>query len=436
MKKLLFIVLLICTKQINAQVANDNCSGAISLGTLGTPPVCGAGIENGITDTLSATTVGATPDSPYLTEGPCGGGGTMASPANDIWYSFTMPGNSFGVNIVISNAGFTPNIALWEGSCSNLIGVGCTVGTAGSATLNLTGLDSAQTYLMQLSGNTGETGAFKMSINAFENCAGCMVGSTYTVNPLPINNMYGPNQTVNFCYHISKWEQVDINWFHGLTMVFGSGWNMATLTTTPPASCDGEGTWAYYPSGETSCASGVAFPAGFYYTSTLGASICAAGPGNTFGDNCSGDIAVGTWNFCFSIATNSTLNSASNLNVTFGTSGDGESGSWSSTGCLGDLPVILHFLPDTTNNTTGITTLTGNTKNGIYPNPNNGNFVIEPNSTTKQTMQVYDVNGKLVLAQTISGKTSIDATILNEGVYNISLQSNEGMINKRLVIVK
>ncbi len=72
----------------------------------------------------------------------------------------------------------------------------------------------------------------------------------------------------------------------------------------------------------------------------------------------------------------------------------------------------------------------------IYPNPNNGSFVIEPNSATKQTMQVYDVTGKLVLSQTISGKTSIDSSSLNEGVYNISLQSAEGVVNKRVVIVR
>ncbi|MHB8260802.1 MAG: choice-of-anchor tandem repeat GloVer-containing protein [Bacteroidia bacterium] len=72
----------------------------------------------------------------------------------------------------------------------------------------------------------------------------------------------------------------------------------------------------------------------------------------------------------------------------------------------------------------------------IYPNPNNGSFVIEPNSSAKQTMQVYDVNGKMVLSQTINGKTSIDASCLNEGVYNISLISNEGVVNKRVVIVR
>ncbi len=72
----------------------------------------------------------------------------------------------------------------------------------------------------------------------------------------------------------------------------------------------------------------------------------------------------------------------------------------------------------------------------VYPNPNNGSFVIEPSNATQQTMQVYDVNGKLVLSQTITGKTNIDASSLNEGVYNISLQSSESIVNKRLVIVR
>ena len=88
-------------------------------------------------------------------------------------------------------------------------------------------------------------------------------------------------------------------------------------------------------------------------------------------------------------------------------------------------------------NATGIAQISGlNTNISIYPNPNNGSFVIEPNSATKQTMQVYDVNGKLILSQTITGKTTIDAGNLNEGVYNISIISNEGVVNKRLVIVR
>ncbi len=71
----------------------------------------------------------------------------------------------------------------------------------------------------------------------------------------------------------------------------------------------------------------------------------------------------------------------------------------------------------------------------LYPNPSNGSFVIEPSNATKQTMQVYDVDGKMVLSQSINGKTSIDASSLNEGVYNISLISSEGVVNKRVVIL-
>ena len=72
----------------------------------------------------------------------------------------------------------------------------------------------------------------------------------------------------------------------------------------------------------------------------------------------------------------------------------------------------------------------------IYPNPNNGNFVIETTATTKQTLQVYDVNAKLILSQTINGKTNIDAGDLVDGIYNVSITRSDGVLNKRLVIVR
>jgi hypothetical protein len=85
---------------------------------------------------------------------------------------------------------------------------------------------------------------------------------------------------------------------------------------------------------------------------------------------------------------------------------------------------------------TGIEKYNANNTINLYPNPSNGSFIIEPSSITKQTMQMFDVTGKLVLSQAISSRTSVDASNLNEGVYNISLQSNEGVVNKRLVIVR
>jgi PKD repeat protein len=72
----------------------------------------------------------------------------------------------------------------------------------------------------------------------------------------------------------------------------------------------------------------------------------------------------------------------------------------------------------------------------IYPNPNNGNFTIEVPGLEKGLAQIYDVNGKLILSQAINGKAYIDASSLSEGIYNIVVTSNGGILNKRVVIIK
>jgi hypothetical protein len=84
----------------------------------------------------------------------------------------------------------------------------------------------------------------------------------------------------------------------------------------------------------------------------------------------------------------------------------------------------------------GINKFTPNNYLKIYPNPAQNNFTVETNATEKQTLQLFDVNGKLVLAQTINEKTIIDAGNLNAGVYSLSIISNEGVLTKKLVIVR
>ena len=89
------------------------------------------------------------------------------------------------------------------------------------------------------------------------------------------------------------------------------------------------------------------------------------------------------------------------------------------------------------NCTTDIKRLVNNGQVTVYPNPNNGMFSIITNTNQNVQCTMYDVNGKLVLSQTITnGKADIDASAISNGVYNISLISSEGVVNKRLVITR
>jgi alpha-tubulin suppressor-like RCC1 family protein len=72
----------------------------------------------------------------------------------------------------------------------------------------------------------------------------------------------------------------------------------------------------------------------------------------------------------------------------------------------------------------------------LYPNPANSYFSIETNSIDKQTLDLFDVNGRHVFSKIINGNTNIDATNLDEGIYTMKITTNEGIINKKLVIVR
>jgi len=343
MKKNLLILMLFVsffTKEAFAQPANDNCATAQPIGTLPTPAPCaGTAPSLGAALNIPGTIVGATPASPYVYQPGCTGG-AMSVPANDVWYTFTA--SSYQASITVNATFSTVNIAMYSGTCAALGGGvgGCAVGTAGSATLTVEQMVPGTTYYLQISGGTGQTGTFNINIKNNKDCADCLNASTFTAAPLPVGGMYSPGQVVNFCYHVSQYTQINTNWLHGVQLTFGAGWNLASLTTSPPPTCQtapAGGTWAYYPGGCTSSATGATFGAGFYFDTP----DAGTNPGNNFGDNCTGVLGAGTWNFCFSIAVAAGCSPGSNLNVTVNTSGDGESGSWSSLGCLDDPASVL-----------------------------------------------------------------------------------------------
>ena len=359
MRNIIVAFMLVCTGTLFAQ---NNCNTAVSLGTLPAPGNCGTGIKYGTAVVQAGTNVGVTGSNPYTSLSGC----NMASPAVDVWYTFVAPTNGYGVVITVSGGTLAnPNIALWNGTaCGSLTGVNCIVGAANTATLNVgSGLVPGQTYYIQVSGNTGETGTYNLNVKAYQDCADCLNSASLTVTPLPVNGTYQPGQTVNFCFHIDQWTQTNNNWLHGVQMAFGTGWNLASLTTTPPPpymetsgnwggnipTC---GNWAYYPGGTTSSATNVAWPAGFYFNGVYTQNVITglpngctsdadANPGNNFGDGVANPGLVITppanqWDFCWTITVSPGCNPGASLSVKVTTSGDGESGSWSNTGCAND----------------------------------------------------------------------------------------------------
>ena len=91
----------------------------------------------------------------------------------------------------------------------------------------------------------------------------CNQTSALTAVPVMPAGGYAPGTPVTFCYTISTWNQTAINWLHGVTPTFGTGWDLTTLTTTPSASLSGSGTWGWYPGGQTGTTSGTYLGAGF-----------------------------------------------------------------------------------------------------------------------------------------------------------------------------
>jgi gliding motility-associated-like protein len=356
MKILYSVLFLFFSLACFSQPANDACTTATSLGSLPTPAACPSGV--GAVTSIAGTLNGATPGNPYVFQNSCTGSSTtMASPALDVWYSFTATGYTGVFNITGSVV--NPNIALYSGTCAALGGGvgGCAVGNGGgSVTLTVNQLVIGQTYFLQVSGNsTGGAGNFTLKASNSISCTDCMTSSTLTANTLPVNGTYQPGQTVTFCYHIDNYAEVNTNWLHGVQVALGSGWNLASLVASPVTaySC---GTWNYYPAGITNTA-GTAWPAGFYFDRTcapLGGGTAGDGnPGNNYGDhvtaNTLGDqnvysIPAATWNFCFSVQVASVCTPGSDLSVTMNTSGDGESGVWSSLGCVSDPATISHAM--------------------------------------------------------------------------------------------
>ena len=77
-----------------------------------------------------------------------------------------------------------------------------------------------------------------------------------------------------------------------------------------------------------------------------------------------------------------------------------------------------------------------NNQINIFPNPTNGQFIIENIGIVKQTIQLFDLNGRLIFIQELYGKTQIDVSALNDGIYNLTIKTSDNTFNKKLIIVR
>jgi gliding motility-associated-like protein len=313
----------------------DNCATAYNLGTLPTPAGCSGGATGvGLPVTHNGTNVGATAANPYVSIIDCGTGtADMASPAQDVWYSFVASGPTAVISFSNITGSFgTPQIGLYTGSCNSLTPAGCDVD---GSPATFTGMVAGQTYYIQVSGN-GATAAgnFTISVQSNQECGDCLTQASLVANPPPVNGYYYPGQTVTFCYTVFTYNQVNTNWFHGVQLTYGAGWNM--VSQSPPAGCS-SGSWVWKPAG-IGVVNGTNWGPGFYFESNLGCNNCdVTDPGDNYGDANASNCDL---QFCWTMQVDAAC-PASSLNVTVNTSGDGESGSWTNLSCQGDSPSSL-----------------------------------------------------------------------------------------------
>jgi lysyl endopeptidase len=72
----------------------------------------------------------------------------------------------------------------------------------------------------------------------------------------------------------------------------------------------------------------------------------------------------------------------------------------------------------------------------IYPNPNGGIFTIDLGSNPESTVELFDVQGKLVYSSRLTNQKTDMHLNYATGIYNLRISNSNGIINHKLVIQK
>ena len=430
-----------------AQPANDACSGTIDLGTLATPANCGAADTRNFGTLLSSplTNAAATAETPYRSLTGClptVATSTMVNPAADVWYKVTLPATAGGVELTFASAVVTnPNIAFYSsatGTCADLTGGRCVVGTGGSIAATLiAGLRGGATYFIQVSGAnlTTERGAFTLGLRAFRDCQLCAgAGSTIAATPNPTNAFLQSNTTVNFCFTQTKYTHIGDNYFHGVEIKdVGAGWDLTSITPTkiPTRKCADAataGTWVWRNTIISSQNPTSVFTRGFYFESNAAlanTTPSSTNPGDNYGDGNASTSCDSTWVFCWSMKTKACPPGIEDqsLNFSVNTTADGESGGWNDQRCTADpeynFAATLACCPSPTVSST----------NGCLGSSTNGSATATATGTGPFT---YVWSNGVSTVQTTVTTSTINAL---PGTYTVSVTTLAGCLNVATVTI-
>ncbi len=163
--------------------------------------------------------------------------------------------------------------------------------------------------------------------------AQCILDDNVTVDIPPIGGTYQPGQTITFTYTINDYQGLSTNWFHGMAVALGSGWNAGTLVPIgAPTNNTGTGVWLWVNMVQSSATGLIVNNPGWFYDTPSGGFL-DGNPGNNWGDG-----MVGPWTFQFQITVGDCPpgNNGDDLSVVIENYADGETGSWINLDCQFD----------------------------------------------------------------------------------------------------
>ena len=163
--------------------------------------------------------------------------------------------------------------------------------------------------------------------------AQCILDDNVTVDIAPISGTYQPGQTITFTYTINDYQGLSTNWFHGMAVDLGPGWDATTLTPIgSPTNNTGTGVWLWVNMVQSSATGLIVNNPGWFYDTNSGGFL-DGNPGNNWGDGMNGP-----WTFQFQITVGDCPpgNNGDDLSVVIENYADGETGSWINLDCQND----------------------------------------------------------------------------------------------------